>query len=426
MPQSLDRSLKLLEKVFHDNSLDSFRQRLDNRPVEEKPLPGKIPARNDFDEEGLKKRQDFLASQGIKIEHIKDIGNKEIALEELEGIIENHIGFCTIPVGVIGPLRINGINANGDFYVPLATTEGALVASYNRGTHVISHSGGARAVCFSEAVLRSPCFVFKDIVQAGEFLYWLLPKIGELAGIINTKTSHGELIDIKPSINGPAVYMIFEYTTGDASGQNMVTVATDAVCREILSESPVKPDHWYIEGNLSGDKKASMLSFMGVRGKKVVAEVIIPEQIVERYLHTTPHGMTEYCRISTIGGIQSGQIGIQGHYANALAALYIACGQDAACVSESSIGITDMNVTEDNSLHVSVSLPNIMVGTVGGGTHLPTAKECLEMMGCYGEGKAQKFAEICAVTAMAGEISIIAAMASGQFAQAHATHRRKA
>ena len=424
MPQSLFRSRKVQDIIFKDKDITSFVEKLKSIPVDKKPLPGKIPARNIYSNEGLKKRQKFLRGQGIKLDALNG-DSSQIPSEDLKGNIENLIGFCQIPVGVIGPLRINGINAKGDFYIPLATTEGTLVASYNRGAHVISQSGGASAACLTESVSRAPCFVFNNIIDAGLFLNWVLPRVEEFSEIIRGTTRHGKLIDLRPAINGPVVYLIFEYSTGDASGQNMVTIATEAVCRKLLDKSPIKPDQWYIEGNLSGDKKASMLSFMGVRGKKVIAETIIPEKIVNNLLHTTAQHMARYYSISTIGGIQSGQIGIQGHYANALGAIYIACGQDAACVSESSIGITDLSVNKDGDLHVTVSLPNLTVGTIGGGTYLPTAKECLEMMGCYGKGKARKFAEICAVTAMAGEISIIAAMTSGHFSTAHETYRHK-
>jgi hydroxymethylglutaryl-CoA reductase (NADPH) len=307
----------------------------------------------------------------------------------------------------------------------MATTEGSLVASYNRGAHVISLSGGASVMCLTESVSRAPCFIFNNLVEAGLFLSWALTKMDYFAKVAKTTTHHGQLVDIKTTLNGPTCYLTFEYTTGDASGQNMVTIATEAICKIIMAESPVKPRTWYLEGNLSGDKKASMLSFLGVRGKKVVAEAFLSKKIVEKFLHTSPQNIEKFYRASTLGGIQSGVIGMQGHFANALTALFIACGQDVACVSEASIGITDMYVTEAEELHVSVSLPSLTVGTIGGGTHLPTARECLNMMDCYGKGKAQKFAEICTATALAGEISIIASFAAGDFGQAHATYRHK-
>jgi hydroxymethylglutaryl-CoA reductase (NADPH) len=205
----------------------------------------------------------------------------------------------------------------------------------------------------------------------------------------------------------------------------LVTLATDAVVSAILAETPQKPRHWFLDGNLSGDKKATAASFVYARGKKVVGDAVIDRKLVRRFLHTEPEQMVRYWQISVLGGVQSGSIGVQGHYANAVAALFIACGQDAACVSEASVGITRMDVTAEGNLYVSVSMPNVIVGTVGGGTRLPTARECLAMLDCVGDGKSAKFAEIVCATVLAGEISIIGAMSAGDFGQAHAKYGRR-
>lgn len=424
MPQSLSISQQIFERLkaqFGDDMQHMLRPIL----PDEKELPRRIPGGNDFTQEGLDKRRVFLKSMGISPTALY-LDNPRVDCQDLKGNIENLIGFCQLPVGVIGPLRINGLHARDDFYIPMATTEGALIASYNRGAKVLSLCGGVSAMCLTESVSRAPAFNFQTLSEVGKFLAWFYENAEELAKEIGTRTKYGKLIDIKTAVNGTTVFLIFEYTTGDAAGQNMVTVATDAVCRKIVEQSPVKPGSWYIEGNLSGDKKASMLSFLGTRGKKVVAQARVHQKIISDLLHTSPQAMVQYYRTSVLGGIQSGSIGVQGHFANALAAVFIACGQDVACVSEASIGITNMDVNAEGDLDVTVSLPNLTVGTVGGGTHLPTARECLQMMDCYGEGKAQKFAEICAAATMAGEVSIIAALTSGDFALAHAMYRRKA
>ena len=332
--------------------------------------------------------------------------------------------MARIPVGVIGPLRIRGTAANGDFYIPLATTEGALVASCQRGSQAISRAGGASACCLTESVSRAPCFAFDRMVDAGQFLAWVIPQHDRLQEVVTSTSRHCRLLDLRTTVIGKEVYLGFEFTTGDAAGQNMVTIATEALCKAILAGAPVKPRRWYLDGNLSGDKKATMLGFTYARGKKVVADVTIDQRTVRRFLRTDPQEMFRYWQISVLGGVQSGSIGVQGHFANSLAALFIACGQDAACVSEAAVGITRMDVTPQGDLYVAVSLPNLIVGTVGGGTRLPTQRECLAMMDCHGSGKARKLAEICAVTALAGEISIIAAMAAGQFGHAHATWGR--
>jgi hydroxymethylglutaryl-CoA reductase (NADPH) len=423
MPQSLFRSRQVSGRILAELDVESARERLRPKAPADKPLPRRLPQCNNTTAEGLARRRAYLAEQGIATDAL--CGDADVSPEALKGNIENYIGFCQIPVGVIGPLRVNGLYANGDYFVPLATTEGAMVASYHRGAHVISQSGGTSVMCLSEAMSRAPCFVFTSIVEAGLFLNWLYGIADRLPETVAQVTEHGQLLDIKTAMNGAAVYLIFEYSTGDASGQNMVTVATDKVCRLIVKDAPIKPQRWYLEGNLSGDKKASMVSFLGVRGRKVIAETMLPEPIIRHFLHTTAAEMARYSRHSAVGGIQSGSIGVQGQYANALAALFLACGQDVACVSEASVGLTTMEEAGDGALYAAVSLPNLTVGTVGGGTHLPTAQACLGMLGCVGTGTARKFAEICVATVLAGEISIIAALAAGEFGRAHATFRHK-
>jgi len=300
-----------------------------------------------------------------------------------------------------------------------------MIASYNRGAYLISRAGGAVAMCLVESVSRAPSFHFENVRQSARFLAWMVTQIDSFQKTVSQTSRHCEFQDVKMSINGKTVHVIFEYTTGDASGQNMVTVATEAICRKLVAESPIKPVKWLLEGNLSGDKKATMIAFNNTRGKMVVAECTIPAVLVRRILHIEPEDLVHTSQVSLLGGVQSGSIGAQGHIANALAGLFIACGQDAACVSEASIGMTTMDLTREGDLYVAVNLPGLPVGTVGGGTHLPTAAECLDMLGCRGAGKARKFAEICAVTAMAGEISIMGAMSAGEFGQAHAQYRHK-
>lgn len=346
-------------------------------------------------------------------------------LSLLEGNIENYIGMTAVPTGVIGPVLVAGIDAHGEFYVPLATSEGALVASFHRGAKACYLAGGASAVCTNEAVQRCPTFKFANLAALGEFLAWLFPNIDGFSDIVAQNSRYAKLLDVKANIEGNHLTLVFDYQTGDASGQNMVTLCTDAICRYMLEHSPVKPLSWYIEGNFSGDKKATAVSFTHVRGKKVTAEIVLPQHVVTEVLKTTPLVMADYWRTSTIGAIQSGAIGAQGHYANGLAALFLATGQDVACVAEAATGITRMECDASGDLYASITLPNLIVGTVGGGTGLPTQRECLEMMDCYGPGKANKFAEICAAVLLAGELSIAAALAAGHFSAAHKNLGRK-
>ncbi|MEZ9060226.1 hydroxymethylglutaryl-CoA reductase [Vibrio pelagius] len=333
--------------------------------------------------------------------------------------IEHFIGTVKVPVGISGPLRVNGLFAKGDYLVPLATTEAALVASYNRGSKLISACGGASAMLLNEGVTRTPGFAFENLAQAGQFVAWVVTQYDHFKALAESTTSHGKLTDISCNIEGNHVYLVFEFLTGDASGQNMVTIATNAVFEYIIEHTPVKPGHAFLDGNLSGDKKANTQTLRSVRGKKVTAEVNIPAELVEKYLHTTPEKMVQFGQMTTVGGALSGTIGINAHYANALAALYIACGQDAACVAESAIGMTRMELNKEGGLYASVTLPNLMLGTVGGGTGLPSQKACLDLLGLHGNGKSQALAEVCAALCLAGELSIVGAFCAGHFSRAH-------
>ena len=423
MPVPREISKKIIDAVLSGKNMEEIANRLRSRPIEEVPLPADLPREALWTWEEQQARLAILQQQGIALDCVS--GKKRIDDAGIfRGNIENFIGMAQMPLGVIGPLRINGAYALGDFYVPMATTEGALVASYNRGAKVLSLSGGARVLCLTERVCRAPGFTFNNLLEAGQFINWVVQHYEDLKARVKGTTSHGQLEDIRITLEGNQAYLNFEYTTGDAAGQNMVTIATDALCQAIVTDCPVKPKHWFIESNMAGDKKATALSYLFVRGKKVTAEVAIPRTLVRERLHTTPEMIMECWKMSIVGGVQSGSIGVQGHYANGLAALFIACGQDVACVSEASVGITRVDVTERGDLYVAVTMPNLIVGTVGGGTGLPTQRECLEMLGCKGEGTARKFAEICAATVLAGEVSIMGAIAAGQFTQAHIRYGR--
>lgn len=333
--------------------------------------------------------------------------------------IENFIGTVKVPVGLAGPMRVNGAHARGDFYVPLATTEAALVASYSRGAQLMTEAGGCTAVVLNEGVSRAPAFAFATLGDAALFVAWASRSFEAFRMAARETTRHGELADMHLTVEGNHVYLLLEFVTGDASGQNMVTIAADAICRYIQAHTPVPPRYGFVEGNSSGDKKATLHSLTSVRGKKVSAEVVLPPALVEQRLHTTVDAMLDYSRMSVFGGVMSGSIGVQGHYANGLAALFIACGQDAACVAEAAVGVTRFEASDDGGLYAAVTLPNLIVGTVGGGTRLPSQRACLDIMGLAGPDHARAFAEIAAALALAGELSIVGALAAGGFTRAH-------
>ncbi|EHQ30275.1 hydroxymethylglutaryl-CoA reductase [Mucilaginibacter paludis] len=364
MASSSDKSIRALKSL---NALKNVDTLIDN--IKNKPLPTEkgdsLPGELSVTGEGIKKRLEFLSGKtGYQFKYLT--GNESFTqFQHLEGNIENYIGMAMVPTGLIGPVRVTGSAANGDFYVPLSTTEGALIASYHRGAKACYLAGGATSVCLVEGVQRSPLFKFANLGELGTFLIWLFGQL-EMFSQITEKTSRfGKLMDMKPNIEGNHLILTFEYHTGDAAGQNMVTICTDAICKYIVEHAPVKPQFWFIESNYSGDKKATALSFSNVRGKKVTTEIILPQQIVIDILRTMPQAMADYWQSSTVGAIQSGSIGAQGHYANGLTALFLATGQDVACIAEAAVGITRMELTANGDLYASVTLPNLIVGTVG-------------------------------------------------------------
>ncbi|HLZ61071.1 MAG TPA: hydroxymethylglutaryl-CoA reductase [Ktedonosporobacter sp.] len=336
-----------------------------------------------------------------------------------QGNIENFIGTVKVPVGLAGPLRVSGLFAQGDYLLPLATTEAALVASYHRGAQLITEVGGCSAMLLDEGVGRAPGFAFRSLEECRCFLAWTRTQWETLQYEASQTTRYGKLIDMRATIEGNHLYLHFDFATADAAGQNMVTIASEAICAYLLQHSPIKPQYSFLEANFSGDKKASAQSLQRVRGKRVSAEVQIPAELVRERLHTSPQRMADFWRMGTMGAVLSGTIGAQGHFANGLAALYIACGQDAACVAESAVGVTRLEVTSDGSLYAAVTLPNLIVGTVGGGTGLPGQHACLDILKLAGAGKARALAEVCAGLCLAGEISLVAAICAGHFARAH-------
>src|SRR4051812_18272332 len=294
-------------------------------------VPPKVPGGSHVSDEALERRWELFPGSEGKAELLD--GDTLARKESYRRNIEHFVGTVKVPVGLAGPLRVNGLFAHGDYYVPLATTEAALVASYSRGCQLLSEAGGCSAAVLNEGVSRAPGFAFRSLEECGRFVLWATAQLDEFRRRAEATTRHGKLMDLRVTVEGNHVYLTFEFTTGDASGQNMVTLATDAVCDHIREHCPVKPQYSFVEGNLSGDKKASAQSFLLVRGKKVTAEVLVPAELVRKKLGTTPEMMVNYWRMSAIGGVLSGTMGVQGHYANGLAALFLACGQDVACVA---------------------------------------------------------------------------------------------
>lgn len=333
--------------------------------------------------------------------------------------VENFVGTVQVPVGLTAPLTVHGRFAEGDYRIPLATTEAALVASYSRGAQAISDASGCTSMLLDEAIDRAPGFVFKSLPEAAGFADWATARLDEFGQIAKSKTRHGRLVGLDAAVEGNHVYLNLSFVTGEAAGQNMVTTVTEAVLAYINEHAPVQPERAFVEANHSGDKKPNMRSMNSVRGKRVSAEVVLPASIVKKRLRAEPEQMVDFWRLCVVGGALSGAVGMQGHFANGLAALYIACGQDAACVAESVVGVTRFEIAPEGGLYAAVTLPNIVVGTVGGGTGLPNQRACLDIMGLSGPDSARAFAEICAALCLAGDLSIAAALSAGHFARAH-------
>ncbi len=415
MPTNHCRASQYLDRLLRTHSVDELAHRLE--PKQQNPAP-RVPRGCRASRQDVEQRWEALTVRPGTREALADLPTL-LQMESYQHNIENFIGSIKLPVGLAGPLRVNGLFAQGDYYIPLATTEAALVASYSRGAQLITEAGGCTAVLLCEGMGRAPGFAFANLREVGRFLTWALSQLDEFRREAEATTRHGKLIDMRITVEGNHVYLNFEFTTGDACGQNMVTIATEAICDYINARTPVRPQYFFLEANLSGDKKASAQSFLSVRGKKVSAEVTLPCDLVEKRLHTTPEQMVNCWRMSAIGGVLSGTLGVQGHYANGLAALYLACGQDVACVAESAVGVTRFEVAPQGELYAAVTLPNVTVGTVGGGTGLPSQQACLDILGLAGPGKAAALAEVCAGLCLSGELSIIGALCAGEFTHAH-------
>lgn len=358
---------------------------------------------------------------GIELKHINNFSFD--AEDVVSRNIENMIGAVQIPLGVAGPLLVNGEYARGRYYIPLATTEGALVASVNRGCSVITANGGANVRIFKDEMTRAPVFRVKDIASARKLVDWVNTNFQRLKEKAEETTRFGRLLSVNTFVTGRNVFLRFAYDTGDAMGMNMVTIATDAAVDLILEENDV--ELVALSGNMCTDKKPSAINSILGRGKTVCADVVLDEDIIQKKLKTTPKRMAEVnYRKNMIGSGRAVSLGFNAHAANVAAAMFIACGQDTAHVVEASNAITTMELT-DEGLYCSITLPSLAVGTVGGGTGIVTQKECLEMLGVAGAGNppgtnSKKLAEIIAASILAGEISLIGALSARHLAKAHA------
>ncbi len=344
--------------------------------------------------------------------------------EDLQGIIENHVGFVPMPMSVVAPLIIQGDYATGEFVVPLCTLEGTLTLSMNRGLLAKAMAGGCRTVHLKQELSRSPAFVLPSITEIAPFLEWVRRYEVPIRTAAESTTRHGRLLRVDSLVMQNWVVLDFVYDTGNAAGQNMVTLATEAACQYIHAQT----GHPYsLESGFNSDKKPSRRNLTLGRGHSVVVEFTLPDDVLQ-FLGATRAQILDFQRLAVTSAQAIGMLGNNLHLSNPLTALYLATGQDTACVAENAVGYSEAAIATDGSgLTFRITLPSLTVGTVGGGTRLPAQRRNLELLGCTeGPRAARKLAEIIAASAAALELSLMAAVVSGTFAQAHRKYGRQA
>ena len=371
---------------------------------------------NDYTPEMAERRAEFLREKtGTTLNHVRRASFDPAVLP---GNIENFIGVAQVPIGLAGPLRINGEHAQGDFYVPLATTEGTLVASYSRGMRVLSECGGVTATVVKRSMQRAPVFMFGTAREARDFGEWLTQRFDDVKQAAEATTRSGRLVEIEQYAIGNLLYLRFNYTTGDAAGQNMTGKATHAACEWIHATHPARPKYM-LSGSIDTDKKHSAINTLRTRGRRVVAEAVIRNDVLQRLMRVDTRTLFKARQVSNAGALLAGTAYNGPHAANGITAMFIATGQDVANVAESHAGITYAQLLDNGDYYWSVTLTSLIVATYGGGTGLPTQRECLELLDCYGTGKADKLAEIIAAVVLAGDISLGSAVLAGDWVTSH-------
>jgi hydroxymethylglutaryl-CoA reductase (NADPH) len=381
----------------------------------------KVPARGLYTEDARLERLQYVRDNtDAKLERVAET---TLEAKALVSNIEAFVGSVEIPVGIAGPLHIKGGHANGLFYAPMATTEGALLASATRGATALSRSGGVNVRVIGQRMLRVPVFVLTDLNSALFFAEWVKDHYSEIAEQTRKYSNYANLVEVNTELMGRTVHVQFAYETGDAAGQNMTTTCTWQACQWIIAQMQQFPgiefENFMVEANLSNDKKVTYNSFLKGRGVRVLAECLLTDEVCQKVLKVTPKQLFTAYNQFIGGSIASGMIGMNINIANVIGAMFTATGQDIACVHESSIGQLYLELTDDNEIYATLRLPSLVVGSVGGGTSLAQQKECLELIGCAGPGCSHKLAEVIAGFCLALDLSTLSAIASDQFARAH-------
>ena len=391
--------------------------------TDQRPALDRVPRdkENDYSKDAAQTRRKFAEEKsGAALAHV---GAYSFDPATLPGNIENFIGAAQVPIGLAGPLVVNGEHAKGAFYVPLATTEGTLVASYNRGMRLLREAGGVKTTVVERYMQRAPVFHFPDARAARDFGRWIDAHLDDIRRAAEATTSVGKLARLQQWSVGPMLYLRFNYTTGDAAGQNMCGKATLAACNWIAENHAAAP-RFTLSGAIDTDKKHSHMNVLHSRGARVIAEATIPDALLREVMGTDAATLFRARLVSNAGGMLAGTVNNGMHSANGLTALFIATGQDVANIAESHAAITFVELLASGDYYWSITIPSLIVATFGGGTGLATQRECLELLGCVGKGKVEKFIEICAATVLAGEISLASAVVAGDWVESHDKYGR--
>ena len=377
---------------------------------------------DNYSHDAAAQRRDFVTQNADT--NLQHLGSYSFDPAILRGNIENFAGVAQVPIGFAGPLLVNGEHAQGAFYVPMATTEGTLVASYNRGMKLTRLAGGITCTVVNDAMQRAPVFAFENARYARQFGQWIDANFDRIKAIAEQTTRSGKLRDIEQHAVGKLLWLRFNFTTGDAAGQNMVTKATHSACYWMLEAGIEGLEHFAMAGNLDTDKKHSHLNTLHGRGKKVIAEVVVPKQILQDVMHVSAEALFKQRQLSNMGAFLANSSNNGSHSANGLTAMFIATGQDVANIAESAAALTYSEVTPSGDYYFSITIPSLIVATHGGGTGLPTQRECLEMMDCFGTGKVRKLAEIMAAVVLCGELSLASAIVANEWVSSHEQYGR--
>jgi len=371
---------------------------------------------NDYTREAAAKRQEFVRERtGVQLENV---ASYSFDPGVLTGNVEQFLGVAQVPIGLAGPLLVNGEHAQGEFYVPMATAEGTLVASYNRGMRLLYEAGGVTTTIMADHMQRAPAFLFESAREARGFAEWLDERFDDIKAAAESTTRSGKLQEIEKYSAGRILYTRFNYTTGDAAGQNLTGKATQAACRWITEHCP-PIERYFLESNFATDKKSSQVNMLRTRGKRVIAEATIPNELFQKIMRSDSRLMYRARQVSNLGGFMSGVNNNGAHSANGITAMFIATGQDAANVAESSAAFVYAELRDNGDYYYAVTIPSLIVATYGGGTGLATQRECLEMLDCYGKDKVRKFTEIVAATVLCGELSLGSAIVAEEWVEAH-------